>query len=181
MRKSPYISTKTEYQKILKHIEEILAEYSTVYKSILRTQIADISNIESEWLQGFMKELGKDFVIPATLISTLRFSPIATATNYKQLVDTSVNRIKTSVDNVLRTAYIMKEDTANNTERLSRKIEKEVSNVMTEVEALNTTAFSMTDYLMFRANKEKVRYTAIFDNLTCIACGDMDGQIFNIN
>lgn len=88
MRKSPYISTKTEYQKILKHIEEILAEYSTVYKSILITQIADISNVESEWLQGFMKELGKDFVIPATLISTLRFSPVATATNYKQLVDT---------------------------------------------------------------------------------------------
>ena len=72
MRKSPYISTKTEYQKILKHIEEILAEYSTVYKSILITQIADISNVESEWLQGFMKELGKDFVIPATLISTFK-------------------------------------------------------------------------------------------------------------
>lgn len=52
---------------------------------------------------------------------------------------------------------------------------------MTEVEAFNTTAFSMTDYLMFRANKEKVRYTAILDSSTCIACGDMDGQIFNIN
>lgn len=102
-----------------------------------------------------MKALGKDFIIPATLISTLRFSPVANATNYKQLVDTSVNRIKTNVDNALRTTYIMKEDTTNNTERLSRKVEKEVSNVMTEVEAFNTTAFSMTDYLIFRANKKK--------------------------
>lgn len=180
LEKSSFISTKTEYRKILSHIDEMLSEYSGDYRDILSEQIIEISKFESKWVQDFMKELGKDFIIPASLLTSLKFSPVATSSNYEQLVESSVSRIKTNVDNVLRTAYLTKENLSESTSRLSSKLSKEIKNVNSDVEVFNTTAFSMTDYLMFRTNKEQVRYSAILDSSTCIACGDMDGKIFEI-
>lgn len=180
LKKTNYISTKSEYQRVLKEIEKLLSEYSLAYDEILSEQIIKIPEMESQWLQDFMKELGKDFVIPATLFSTVKFSPIANLTNYSQLIDSSALRIKNIVDTSLRTAYLIKESTQDVATRLENKIEKEVANISADTEVFNTTAFSMTDYLMFRKNNEEVRYTAILDSNTCIACGELDGQIFKM-
>lgn len=178
VKKYKYVGTKHEYNAIIKQIELLLSEYKTSYKSLLEGQIEEISETESLWVKDFMKELGKDIVIPTTILSSIKFSPVASYTNYDQLVNSSANRIKQSVDSSLRTAYLTKEGITTVTERMESRVGIEAKNVSTDVSTFNTTAFSITDYLTFKANKEKVRYVSILDSKTCIACSSYDSQIF---
>lgn len=180
LKRYKYIGTKTEYNLIIKELEKLLAEYKADYKELLEGQIKIISEVESTWIKDFMSELGRDFVIPATILSSLRFSPVANSTNYEQLIESSVTRIKQSVDSSLKVGYLTKNDMSDVSERIINKSETEINNVSKDVEVFNTTSFSMTDYLMFKANKEKVKYISILDSRTCLSCSSFDGQEFNI-
>lgn len=181
LQKTSFVYTKNQYKKLLSAISEILDEYKLNYTNILENQISEIGTFESNWIKDFMAEAGKAFVIPATIISSINFSPIASSTNYKELVGTSVKRIQDSFDSALRTSYIMKTPLSNLEDKLSSKLDVELRNVDLDVETFNTTAFSVTDYLMMKANKEDVYWSCILDSRTCEECADRHGKCFKIS
>ena len=65
-------------------------------------------------------------------------------------------------------------------ETIERNVKFEINNVSSDVEIFNTTAFTVTDYLIFKKNKENIVYSAILDNKTCLVCGSYDGKEFEL-
>lgn len=178
IEKSRFISTKKKYQEVLVEVEKLLKMYKYDYTDLLTSQITDIVETESEWVKDFMKGIGKTIVIPASIVSTIRFSPVAAQTNFTELVNSSVDRIYKNVNITLKNALIS--GGQPNVEHISTELDKEVHRVDSSVETFNTTAFSVTDYLIFKANKEKVIYSAILDSKTCLSCSSYDGQEFSL-
>lgn len=181
LNKTRFIYTKTQYQKLLKLIEEVLSEYRIDYTNILERQIGEISEYESNWVKDFMAELGKDIIVPATIISSIKFSPIAIQSNYKDLVNSSVNKIRSEFDTSLKTAYITKTPVSNIVDRIPRKLDITLQNVDKDVEAFNSTAFSLTDYLMFKHNGEDIIWCSILDSRTCNECAYKHGQTYKLS
>lgn len=181
IEKTSYLYTKSQYKKLLSAIYEILKQYKTDYTDILENQIRDISKTESSWVKDFMGKVGKSIVIPTSIISSINFSPVASRTNYKELVGSSVTRIQNAIDSSLRTSYIIKNPLENTIASLEKKFDIELKNVDTDVEAFNTTAFSLTDYLIMRTNKEDVCWSCILDSNTCNECADRHGKHFKIS
>ena len=178
VKKTRFIPTKKKYLELLSEIKRLLAEYKSDYNTLLSSEINNIADIESEYVSSFMKELGKDIIIPATILTSLKFSPVASQTNYKMLIESSVDRIERNAEVVLRNSMM----TGNqiDTEAIERNIKTETNNVTGDVETFNTTAFTVTDYLIFKKNKEKIVYSAILDNKTCLVCGSYDGKEFEL-
>lgn len=181
IRKTSYIFTKKTYTKLLEEIEELLKEYKADMTSLYESSIKDISSYQAEWLQDFMKELDVNLIIPAAIVSTIKFSPIAKTTDYKGLIDNNVYKIRQNVDSSLRTAYLTKEELNDVADRFDKREKVIEQNVEKDTKAIATTAFSLTSYLMYKANKRKVVYCAILDSKTCIECGMLNGKEYEIS
>lgn len=166
---------------MLEEIEELLKEYKADMSSLYESSIKDISSYQAEWLQDFMKELDVNLIIPAAIVSTIKFSPIAKTTDYKGLIDNNVYKIRQNVDSSLRTAYLTKEELNDVADRFDKREKVIEQNVEKDAKTIATTAFSLTSYLMYKANKRKVVYCAILDSKTCIECGMLNGKEYEIS
>ena len=173
-----YISSKKMYESLLQEIEERLQQYNVDYKKILKSHIKTVTNTESEWLNDFLTGIGLSIVIPTTLFNSVKFSPVTTQVNYEGVADTISENLKKTVTTSLKNAYLIKEPTSEVTARLENKLTKFEQNVDVETATVNTSAFNMTDYLIYKQNKIKVRYSAMLDNYTCAVCGSYDGMEF---
>jgi len=178
IKNTTFISTKTNYERVLKEIKACINEYQESTTDILLEAQSFITSTESEWLKTTLSDLGK-IVIPATLLASVRFSPVSNAVNTEEMVRQSAYKINTQMDIALRSVYITQNDpaqiisTINNSKRI---MEKQIEN---EVITHNDTVFRVTDYLMYRANKTKVTYCSILDDRTCIECGEFNGKTFD--
>lgn len=178
IRKATYVFSKGNYEKLLKEIENLINEYKSESINLYESMISDISSYQSLWLKDFLSETVKDLVIPASLLSSIKFSPIANVTDYKGLVENEAYKVKQNVEASLRTAYITKEELNNVADRFEKResaIEKEVA---ANTKMINTASFSAVNYLIYKANKLKVVYCAILDSKTCIECGELNGVEF---
>lgn len=180
IRTSPYILSKKTYTDILAEIDDLLKEYKSNCNKIYETSFDDISIYQSNWLKDFMKELGKDIIIPATILSSIKFSPVANTTGYKNIVEREVFNIRENVNNALKVAYLTKEDTEQVAQRIEKREEKTERDVTSDSKTINTAAFSTVSYLIYKANKQKVVYSSILDTVTCIDCGMNNGKIFEV-
>lgn len=181
IRSTPYILSKKTYTDILVEIEDLLKDYKANCNRIYETSFEDISEYQSNWLKDFMKELGKDIVIPATILSSIKFSPVANTTGYKDIVEREVFNIRENVNNALKVAYLTKEDTEQVAQRIEKREVKTERDVTSDSKTINTAAFSTVSYLIYKANKQKVVYSSILDTSTCFDCGVNNGKVFEIN
>lgn len=180
LNKSTFVYSKAQYKRLIEAIQEVLKEYKIDYTNVLERQIGKISEYESNWVKDFMAELGKDIIIPATIISSIKFSPIALQSNYKELVSSSADRIFRDIDSSLRTSYITKTPVSTIVESIPNLTEKTLRTVDADVETFNTTSFSLTDYLVFKHNKEQVYWSSILDSKTCNECAYRHGQLYSL-
>lgn len=179
LRKSTYVFSKSAYEKLLKEIEGLINEYKSKTIKLYEETISDISSYQSRWLSDFLSETVKDLIIPASLLSSVKFSPIANVTDYKGLVENEAYKIRQNVESSLRTAYITKEEMNNVADRFEKRepvIEKEVA---ANTKMINTASFSAVNYLIYKTNHIKVVYCAILDSRTCIECGELNGNEYN--
>ena len=180
IQSTPYILSKKRYADILSEIEELLKEYKIKSYGIYESSFEDISDYQSNWLKDFMSELGKDVIIPATILSSVKFSPVVNTTGYKSIVEKEVLNIKENVSSALKVAYLTKEDTEQVAQRLEKRMSKTEKDVSTDSKTINTAAFSTVNYLIYKANKQKVVYSSILDTNTCFDCGMNNGKVFEI-
>lgn len=178
IQSKPFVSSRRIYEEMLEKIEAALDEYSKGYKKILKSECISITETETEWLRDFMKDMGVVLVIPATILANTRFSPVASFSNYEDIVTSTVNRIRQSTITPLKTAYIMKSSTESVSEKVLKREEVIEKQVAADGETFNNSVFDMTNYLIFKANSRKVRYIAMLDSRTCEVCASYDGQVF---
>lgn len=180
LRKNPYILNKKAYLNLLSEIESLLNEYKSNCIDIYETSFEDISMYQSTWLSDFMKELGKNIIIPTSILASIKFSPIASSTGYKDIVDREVYKIKENVENSIKIAYLTKEDMNAVSDRFENRLPKYEKDITTDSKTINTAAFSTVNFLIYKANKQKVVYSAVLDTGTCFDCGLNNGKVFNI-
>lgn len=179
LKTSPYVFSKGVYNQLLKDIEAVLEEYRKNVTSVYELDIKDIASYQSNWMKDFLSDLGKAAIIPASILSTLKFNPVANASNYKDLVDNSVYKIRQSVESSLRTAYITQEEMTNVTARFEHRKPQFEKNIIADTKVVTATAFSAVNYLMYRTNRTKVVYCAILDSKTCIPCAELNGKEYD--
>ena len=178
LKTTPYVFSKGVYNQLLKDIEAILEEYRTNVTSVYEIDIKDIASYQSDWMKEFLSDLGKSAIIPAYILFTLKFNPVANASNYKDLIDNSVYKIRQSVESSLRTAYITQEEMSNVTARFENRKPQFEKNIIADTKVVSATTFSAVNYLMYKANKVNTVYCAILDSKTCIPCAELNGKEF---
>lgn len=181
LKSSPYIINKKTYTRILSEIEVLLNEYKDNLKKLYEDSFENISSYQSMWMSDFMKELGKDIIIPTTILSSIKFSPVANTTDYQNIINNGILRIRETIETSLRTAYLTKEDMNEVSRRFEGREGKFTSSLEKDSAAINTTAFSTVNYLIYKANKQKVVYCAVLDSGTCFDCGLDNGKVFEID
>ena len=178
LRRTTNISSKKKYEEVFKEIKECLTDYKTSTLSILEKAQEIIVDSETSWLSDILADIGS-VVIPASLASTVRFSPVSTAVNAEEMVKQSVYKLERQINVALRSTLIAQNDTELVIDALNnskKAIERQIEN---DVIAHNETSFKVVDYLMYRANKTKVTYCSILDDRTCIECGEYNGMEFD--
>lgn len=174
---NPYISSKKIYKQILEEAEEILSEYEEELNELRKDHILSVSDFESEWLVDYGLELNHNYTIPAGLISSVLFFP---KTDFEEFTSQEIDKIKNILSQSLKLAYITKQDTKAISEKLTKKSELFKRYQETDNRTMNTASFRAVDYMIFKANKQKVVYSSILDTNTCIICGEMNGKTFDI-
>lgn len=180
LTKETYITTKALYRSLISQAEELLAEYLDILNDYRKSNIEDVVNKESKWLQKFGKKINKNYKIPATIASTVLFFPITNKKDYTAFTDSELSKIKDYFDSALRLAYVTKQDTKETKERFSKKTENLENNFETDDRTINTAASRAVAYAVLKANNQKVVYSSILDTHTCLSCASYSGKIFDI-
>ena len=173
-----YITTKKKLLSLSEEIEELLIKYQKDVKAYLRENSKEIVEAESGWIKDFMDKVGVTLLIPASLLATVRLSPIATTSDIDGMVQGNVYKIRQTIDNSLRTALMTKESTSDVTERLEKRFETIQNNISSDIDTYNSSMFRATDYLMFKKNETQVVFSAILDSRTCMDCYGYSGMTF---
>lgn len=178
IKTTPFISSKKRCLELLNRIEALLSQYNKELKKYYEDEMLKISDKESKWIVEFLKDFGIAAVIPTTLFKNIKFTPIADQENYSVVVDTLTNDINKKLSSSVKTAYMMKTPTSTTVENLSSKANTIENNIVKESQTINTSAFRITDYLIYKANKTEVIYDAILDTRTCPECSSLHGKTF---
>lgn len=178
--KETFITTKTLYRSLISEAEELLAKYLDILNDYRKSNIENVVNKESVWLQEFGKKIGKNYKVPSTLVNTVLFFPIVSKKDYTGFADNELSKIKNFFDSSLRLAYVTKQDTKEAKERFNKKIETLESNFETDDRTINTAASRATAYAILKANNQKVIYSSILDTHTCLSCASYSGKVFDI-
>lgn len=175
-----YITTKTLYRSLISEAEELLAEYLDILNGYRKSNIENIVNKETQWLQKFGKKINKNYKVPATVANTVLFFPIVNKKDYAAFTDNEISKLKDYFDSSLRLAYVTKQDTKETKERFTKKTENLERNFETDDRTINTAASRATAYAILKANNQKVVYSSILDTHTCLSCAFYSGKIFDI-
>lgn len=178
INKTPFISSKSRCIELLNKIENMIDEYNADLKNYFKDEMLKISETESAWLKKFLKGFGISVIIPTTLFANIKFSPIADQDNYEAVVDSLTSNINKNVSSTIKTSYMLKTPTEDVNDRLSTKVDMLRKNIEKEAQTINTSTFRITDYLIFKANKEEVIYDATLDTKTCPECASLHGKMF---
>lgn len=181
LRKKPYILNKKMYKDIMSEIEFLLKNYKTDLKGIYENSFENITTYQSSWLKDFLKDTGKNIIIPVSILSSVKFSPIANVTDYLNIIENEVYKIQESIDTSLKLAYITKEDMSQVADRFEKRESKFEASVIKDTKTVNTAAFNTTSYLIYKSNDIDVVYCSVLDSGTCFDCGLDNGKIFKVS
>ena len=178
LTKTSYIYTKKTYKSLLEQVEVLIGRYKRKSYRLMESSIQESVNYQTEWNKDFFKSIGKTIVIPTTILAGVKFSPVAQTVGYNELVDNTVYKIRQSINNSMKVAYLTKENLNSVTERFNKRITSVEKEVESNIKNVETNTISTVDYLVYKANDIKSVYCSILDVGTCLECGMLNGKVY---
>lgn len=175
--------TKTKCSVIKEDLDKRLEEAENELAQFINAELPKIIESENEWLDNDVAPyLGIQFDKVRSALSMLAVIPIAQIVSASTFAHNTINKLNDIYDSILKQSLVTGlpfEDTEDDYIPRFNTFDRQIE---IEAETLGYGLSDQYDRIIFTKNDKKIQkymWSAILDSTTCIACGYLDGQIFD--
>lgn len=174
--------TKTRCQELTKEINNRLEELKEGIDSFIEVELSKVIEEENKWLEENVEEpFGVTFEKNIKMLTKLALVPIATAGAAIYFGKTVSDRLKNVYQSQALQGFVTGTPFSEIKEEFTPRLNSFDRGLQADAETMGSSLGEEYQRIVFTKNQnviKKYMWSAILDTTTCIACGDLDGQVF---
>jgi len=175
--------TKSKYKALMKEINERLEDFEDEIASFIEVELPKIVEEENKWLQSSVeKPLGVHFVKDIKMLAKLALVPIATAGAAIYFGKTISDRLKNVYQPKALQGYVTGIPFAELRDDYTPRLNSFDRGLQADAETMGSSLSEQYERIVFTRNKDTIKkymWSSILDTSTCVACGYLDGNIYD--